>query len=375
MYIIYIVATGQHVGKTTLSLGLVSFLREYGLRVHFAKPVGQQVQKWKQSTVDKDSILLQSVFGLDGDLTDMSPVTVPRGFVEHYIFNRDIAPLKTRIEEAYERLSENCDVLVAEGTGHAGVGSCFDLSNADVAAMLGAHALVVVEGGIGKSIDEVALNISLFKSRGVEVLGVVVNKVFPDKTARIKQTLGQGLSNLGLRLLGVIPYERGLTFPRMSQIAQALQAKVLCGDDSLNTRIENILIAAMEPENVLPRIEPHSLMITPGDRIDNILVALSSGHYRSDSEGCVEGLVLTGGFVPHKSILELMRQSGLPVLLCEDGTYPVSAEIQRMVFKILPEDTDKIQLAQNLVRQYVDTEAMLTSLTGQECMRPPARPG
>ncbi len=81
MHTIYIVATGQHVGKTTLSLGLVSFLREYGLRVHFSKPVGQQVQKRKEGEFDKDSILLQTVFGLDGTLRDMSPVTVPRGFV------------------------------------------------------------------------------------------------------------------------------------------------------------------------------------------------------------------------------------------------------------------------------------------------------
>jgi len=217
MHTIYIVATGQHVGKTTLSLGLVSFLREYGLRVHFSKPVGQQVQQWEGGEFDKDSILLQSVFGLDGTLTDMSPVTVPRGFVEQHIFSRDIEPLKQRIAEAYRHLSANCDVLVVEGTGHAGVGSCFDLSNADVAAMLGAKALVVVEGGIGKAIDEVALNISLFKSRGVEVLGVVVNKVFPDKMKRLKETLGQGLANLGLRLLGVIPFEEGLTFPRIAQ--------------------------------------------------------------------------------------------------------------------------------------------------------------
>ena len=362
MHTIYIVATGQHVGKTTLSLGLVSFLREYGLRVHFSKPVGQQVQKRKEGEFDKDSILLQTVFGLDGTLRDMSPVTVPRGFVEHYIFNRDIEPLKKRITDAYRHLSANCDVLVVEGTGHAGVGSCFDLSNADVAAMLGAKALVVVEGGIGKAIDEVALNVSLFKSRGVEVLGVVVNKVFPDKMKRLKETLGQGLANLGLRLLGVIPFEEGLTFPRIGQIASALDAQVLCGEHALNTRIENVLIAAMGPVNVMSRIKPHSLMITPGDRIDNILVAVNSGHYKSEMRGGVEGLILTGGLVPHSSILELMKQSRLPVLLCKGDTYPVSAKIQRMVFKILPEDTDKIQLAQNLMREYVDTDEMLKAL-------------
>ena len=42
--------------------------------------------------------------------------------------------------------------LVIEGTGHAGVGSCFDLSNARVAQMFGAKVVILTTGGIGRAI-------------------------------------------------------------------------------------------------------------------------------------------------------------------------------------------------------------------------------
>jgi len=100
-------------------------------------------------------------------------------------------------------------------------------------------------------------------------------------------------------------------------------------------------------------------MITPGDRIDNILVALNSRHYNSDVQGSVEGIVLTGGLIPNLAILEAIKYSGVPVLLCKENTYPVSAIVQNMIFKILPEDTDKIALAQRLVSDYLDTNYIL----------------
>jgi len=51
-------------------------------------------------------------------------------------------------------------------------------------------------------------------------------------------------------------------------------------------------------------------------------------------------------------------------LLCKENTYEVSSKVQRMVFRILPEDTDKIEQAQRLVREYVDAEAILAAVSG-----------
>lgn len=364
MQSLYVVATGQHVGKTTVSLGIMLVLAKRGLHIHFFKPIGQQTVDVDGLRIDKDAVLMQAVLSLDGALAEISPVTVPSGFVENYLFNRDPEPLKERILASYNRLCTDCDVIVVEGTGHAGVGSCLDLSNADVASLIGAKALLVVEGGIGSTLDQVALNYSLLKPRNVDILGVVANKVWPDKRDRIDKALRQGLANMGLRLLGTIPYDPILTYPQVGQIASALNAKVICGGPALDTHVENILVAAMEPQNVLPRIRPYSLMITPGDRIDNILLALNSGLLRTDRQDSVVGLLLTGGFTPHPSVLSLMESSKMPVLMSEEETYPVSAKVQRMVFKIQPDETRKIEHAQRLVEKYVNLDEVLDELKG-----------
>ncbi|MFC1734881.1 phosphotransacetylase family protein [Candidatus Hydrogenedentota bacterium] len=359
MFSIFIVATGKDVGKTTVSLGLVSLFASQGLRVGFCKPVGQQFLKRDEGKIDKDSVLMQNTLPVTGNLADMSPVTVPSGFVENYLYNPDVEPLKKKILDAYERLSKDCDVMVIEGTGHAGVGSCFDLSNADVAAMLGAPALMVVGGGIGKTLDEISVSRSFFEAKGVEILGVVANKVFTSKIVRVKKALTQGTANMGLKLLGAIPYDIELTYPMMGQIATALKAEVLCGENALGSSVESVTVAAMEPQNVLPRLGVKALMITPGDRIDNILVALNAGLCNLDEQNCVVGVALTGGLVPHPTVVNLMNNSGLPVLLCQEDTYSVTSKVHSMLFKIQPEDTDKIKLAQELVQEHIDTDELI----------------
>lgn len=362
---LFVVATGQYVGKTTLSLGLMGLMKSRGLRVQFFKPIGQQYVELQGHKIDKDAVLMQSALRLQGELTKMSPVAVPRGFTEEYLSHRDVEPLKKRIRDAYDQLCNHCDVVVIEGTGHAGVGSCFDLSNADVASMLDARALLVAEGGIGSTLDQVALNISLFRDRKVKVLGVIANKVFPDKRERIEQALAQGLSNMGLPLLGVVPYEASLTYPRVRQVAGMLEAEVLCGHQALESRIENVLVAAMEPQNVLPRIGHASLMITAGDRIDNILLALNTKLLPAEVRGSVVGLVLTGGFIPHFAIISLIKRSGLPVMLCKENTYGVATKVHQMVCRILPEDKDKIEQVQHLVKTYVKLDQILDGLSGE----------
>ena len=48
-------------------------------------------------------------------------------------------------------------MVVYEGTGHPGVGSVVDLSNAEVAKQLESEVILVLEGGIGNTLDRLSL--------------------------------------------------------------------------------------------------------------------------------------------------------------------------------------------------------------------------
>ena len=94
--------------------------------------------------------------------------------------------------------------MLIEGTGHAGVGSVFDLSNAAVAKLLGAQVIIVTCGGIGRPIDEVMLNKAVFDSYGVDLLGVIINKVSPEKTEKISRFVRLGFQKKGIEVFGII---------------------------------------------------------------------------------------------------------------------------------------------------------------------------
>ncbi|MBI5078680.1 AAA family ATPase, partial [Candidatus Saganbacteria bacterium] len=174
---IYVAATRQNDGKTIVSLGLMAALKKRIEKVGYIKPVGQHYLVIDGKKVDKDAVLVSQVYGLPDSLVNMSPVAVPRGFTEDYIRHGKKEILARRIKRAFHKLAQENDFILIEGTGHAGVGAVFDMSNSEVAALLHSKAIIVSIGGIGKPIDEIMLNKAMFDQKGVEVIGVIINKI------------------------------------------------------------------------------------------------------------------------------------------------------------------------------------------------------
>ena len=151
---IYVAATGQHVGKTTSTLGLTAALSSLNLQgVGYCKPVGQEVKDFENLTVDKDAFLFSRIMDFELSQKFHSPVILGSGATTAYLDDPTKFPYRQNILEAAEFLHQHNEVVVYEGTGHPGVGSIVNLSNADVAKLLDAKVVMVVEGGIGNTID------------------------------------------------------------------------------------------------------------------------------------------------------------------------------------------------------------------------------
>jgi BioD-like phosphotransacetylase family protein len=355
---LYIGATLQDCGKTSVCLGLMQVLHDRGHDPGYCKPVGQHYVRYRDKNIDEDGVLMHQVFNLPDEPYYMSPIAIERGFTRKFIEHPDVKPLEKEILRCRDELLKAHPMVIIEGTGHAGVGSCFGLSNARVAQLLDAKVVIVTSGGIGRPLDEIALNLSLFRDFGVEVLGAIVNKVLMEKYDKIRDTVDKGLQLLGTQLLGAIPYDRTLTTFTMGQLAEEFNYQILCGHDALSNMIEDTVIAAMEPQNVLKYIRTNTLIITPGDRVDNILVSLLILS-RDTANG---GIILTGGFEPHPTIEPLLKSSRIPVLLSPEDTFKVSARMKDIGFKIRSYDTAKVERLHQLVAEYVDTDTILNSL-------------
>jgi len=357
---VFIAATKQNDGKTTVALGLIFNFEKVFKQIGFIKPVGQRYLEEAGFKIDEDTILIDETLKLCGikcNLKDMSPVAVEKGFTENYIAKPVRKTITKQIKESFKRVAQKKDFVVIEGTGHAGVGSVFDHSNAVVAKLLGSKVILISSGGIGRPIDEIVLNKALFEKEGVKVLGVIVNKVMPDKFGKINRLVRKGLKRKGIEVLGVIPYNSSLAYPTIRQILEETDYKTLfaCSDAALDSHVAKIVIGAMQPKDAEKYIADHSLVITPGNRED--IIRLTLDLY---GRGCkVAGLVLTGDLIPSEDFIHQTQQAAIPVLLAKQDTYTVASTIHGITVKIRPTDLEKIEIVKKLIRDYVDLDMIM----------------
>jgi BioD-like phosphotransacetylase family protein len=380
---LYLAATGQNRGKTTASLGLLDGFRRRGLNAGFMKPVGQRTVILDGVPADEDAVLMREVFGLPEPMTVMSPVHIPRGFTKAYIAGEVVEDLGARIDAAHATFADH-EVLLIEGTGHAGVGAVIGLSNAAVAARLNAPAVIVSEGGVGRPIDEIVLNASHFAAHGVAVAGAIVNKVRTDQQPGIERTLERGLARHGIPLLGVLPYRPVLSNPTLGMVVEGVGGRVIHPGPDLDRVIDGVAVGAMEPHHMLEHIGPGTLVIIPGDRddailtlaaahvahpewralpstieqIDNLIVA-TPGAVGAGPEGKALGILLTGGYEPRPEVLDAVQQAGMFVASLPDDTYTVASAVHDMLVKTHAADAGKIETIKALVWEHLFIDRFL----------------
>ncbi len=368
---LYLAATGQNRGKTTTSLGLLDLFLGQGLHTGFMKPVGQRTVVDESGVpADEDAVLVKAVYGLPEPLQVMSPVHIPRGFTKSYIAGEVVEDLGARISAAHATFIAATDVLLVEGTGHAGVGAVIGLSNAVVARLLRAPAVIVSEGGVGRPIDEIILNASHFTAHGVEVAGAIVNKVNVDAQPGIASILEKGLARHGIPLLGVIPYRPILSNPSLAMILEGIRADLLNAGPDLDLVIGGISVAAMEPHHVLQHVVGRRIVIVAGDRED-VIVALARAHraemrrpavIRGDVEAATVGFVLSG-YRPRPAVVDEIRRADLFACFLDEDTYMVASDVHDLLVKTHASDRGKIEMIKSVVAASLDVERMLAAAT------------
>ena len=365
---LFVAATGQHVGKTTSTLGIVNYLNSAGFHTGYCKPVGQQFLSVDGLLADKDAVLFSKVVGFD-ILPDLhSPVILGKGATSAYLENPENFNYKERIINAAQHLESKCDVVVYEGTGHPGVGSIVDLSNADVAKLLNAGVIIVVEGGIGNTVDKLSLSLSMFKAQNVPILGVIVNKVIPEKMDMVRYYLQKKLGQLKIPLLGLLPYDQTLSFPIMGSIRRAVEGKVILNEDKLGNPVADLLAGSLIDLNEFKAFE-NLLLVVSDNRLDEAIEKIISiTNSKNLEKSPISGAIITGDSRPdtNYSLEDLAKpyflEHNIPVVTTSLDTYGSVVKISRMEVKINARTPWKINRAVNLIKEHVNFEILLEQL-------------
>lgn len=363
----FIASTGQHVGKTTSCLGLVSGLKKRFKNVGFLKPIGQEhVAVQDGISVDKDVILFKDYFGLKDPYELMSPVIFPSGFTRDYLDGK--IPNQTLvdcIDFCYENLTQSNDIVVIEGTGHTGVGTIAELNNARVASLLNVKMVLIASGGLGSSFDAIALNKALCDMYKVPIAGIILNKVIPSKRDMIIEYMTKALLRWNIPLLGCIPYDAFLSNPTIADYASLFDTELVSGKKYNFRHFENIRLIATSVDVYQSLIAKSQLIITPASREDIILSTLSR-HWdikiANPKDDLESGMILTGSQKPSKQILEELHKADIPSFYTSANTFEAMKAITSYTAKLRKEDSPRVEEAIDLVEGHIDFDRLLKAV-------------
>lgn len=353
---IFIAATGQNVGKTTICLGMIAALRKKFSKIGFIKPVGQQHETVEGGLlVDKDVVLFKEFFKLASPYKVMSPIIFPRGFTRDFIDGKiETANLKKEIERSFESICSTNDYTIVEGTGHVGVGSIVNLSNASVASLLNLDMILIAKGGLGSAFDELALNKSLCDQFGVKIRGVILNRVREEKRDMIVNYITKALKRWNIPLIGSIPFNKFLNTPSMEDFETLFKAKLISGEAFHYRHFESIRLVATSVDTFKERMLPNQLIVTPATREDIIRVLIDKRHPEKERFEPENGLILTGRHPPLPDLVEKIKKAEIPALYAPYSSYEAMKMITSFTAKIRKEDISKVTKAIDLVENSID---------------------
>jgi hypothetical protein len=274
------------------------------------------------------------------------PVDMSIGFDHSKLrYMYDEEGTQKKLLETMTNIGKDKDILFIEGGRDLSYGISVYLDTLSLAKCTGSRLIMVISGEEDTILDDVLFLKKHVDLAGVNLSGIIVNKV--QNLEDFQNTHFPVIQKLGIRVLGVIPYQSDLTYFSVYYLADRLFAKVITGEGGLKKVIKNIVIGAWSAnvflQNPLFKKE-NKLVITGGDRTDMILAAL---------EGDTSGIILTNNILPPSNIISKASEKNIPLLMVFSDTYQTAKQIESLEPLLTREDSEKVDLLKQMVQKYV----------------------
>ena len=204
---LFITGTDTGVGKTLISGGIASVLRQQGLKVGVFKPIASGCRD-EGVLISDDTEFLAMCADADYSLSIISPVT----------FKTPAAPITCvqvegraidyeEIVTAYTYLCENTDVVIVEGIGGAMVPLDAEHTVLDLAAEFDLPTVIVARPNLG-TINHSLLTIAAARNGGLPVAGLVISGYNAFEADIAEETSPDVISEFSnTPLLSIVPYD------------------------------------------------------------------------------------------------------------------------------------------------------------------------
>ncbi|MEO5916764.1 MAG: phosphate acetyltransferase [Luteolibacter sp.] len=379
----FLAASGDGVGLTSVSLGVVRALDRRGIRVGFCKPISQN----HTGIGDNDP----SVRFMQSTMGHTPPESIPIQEADNYVREEQTGDLMERIVEKVSAAGEGSDVVIVEGLLPAAGRTFNNRLNRLIASSLDAEVILVTTlgdetpeqfshkvetlaalyGGIDNPKLIGCIINKIGKPRGESMSGVVPivdssadesgsDITSEEKTAAAVKTLLDGceiFKSGSFELLGAIPANSRLQSFRTSDVARHLEAESISAGDMHHRRVHSVALCARAVSHIYHVFAPGALLITPADREDVIIAAALAA-----LNGVVlSGIILTGDAPLAPELHELCRRSfetGLPVLKVRTGSYQTVLNLSQMSSEVPPDDIERMNHVMDFIARAISGQKL-----------------
>ncbi|MEI7671370.1 MAG: DRTGG domain-containing protein [Deltaproteobacteria bacterium] len=325
-------------GKTSLIIGLAKAL---GGKIGYIKPFGERLIYYRKGLWDYDAALITKIFHLADDPEEMSIA------FDHakLIFMLDEAATREKIADLVEKVGKGKEFFFIEAGRDITYGSSVHLDALSLAEYADAKLVVIVSGDQNQIFDDIFFLKRCGYIENSRFQGVIINKV-PDAEDFAETRLPK-IKELGVNVMGIIPYSAELPLFTLHYLADRLFAKIITGETQLSRSVKTIIIGAMPASSALKHPlfqQERKVVITSGDRSDMIVAALDSN---------VSAIILTNNIMPPANLVAKASKLDIPLLLVSADTYTVAKQIDSLESLPTKDDAGKIALIEEMISTHV----------------------
>jgi len=346
---IYIACVDEGSGKTLIMLAMIEMLSGYADKLGFFRPI-------IQGNPDKDDLIqfISHRYQLNASSNAMYGCTSDEA--RQLLATEQYDELLKIILGKYRALKNQCDHVLCVGSDYSHGNAIFEFDfNADVANNLGCLLMPVMQGE-NRDNEQILSGLASLKhslhEHDCELLATVVIGVAPKQM----DSLHHSVTHAKEFPIYLVPAEPSLEKPTVGNIAKAIGAKVLSGENStLGREVYHYKVAAMLVPDFLDYVEAGDLIITPGDRADILLASIMA--YNSVNYPQIAGLVLTGHQQTPIQVQKLIDGLGgtpFTVLGVDSDTFTTAMQVSQVTSFLHSQDDRKIATALGLIESNIN---------------------
>lgn len=348
---IYLSSFNERAGKTLIAIGLLQKFKKEGYNVKYFKPVGKPIGALTNKADRDVSFIFMNIIESEHDIDTICPVSITPNY---YIDNIDIeqrTEYTEKIKKAYEKIKQDCDMVIIEGTPNFRYYCRVGLDDVTIAKELGIDGIYfILDNSTDNFVDTLLFTKKYLDFREMKINGLIMNQIDFDYVERVKELQKKHIEKYNIPLVGIIQKDPLLSEPTVLEIMEGIGAELINNppDESMNKNVKSILIGAMDVSSAMKYVRQSvsAACITGGDRSELILATLESN---------VSVIILTGYIQPDISVKVKADELGIPLLLSPSDTYTTLYNIERIKPGIQPEEK---QIALEIIEKYINWELL-----------------